>query len=153
MENIKSAVMAVCIVSAVKCLIGSITAVSKLKNQIGMLLNLLLAVVMISPFVNGLSDFELPEISDYELTGYDYSDDIYASALAEQTAMNVESVLIQQISSAGIQCEKINAEINISPDYSISISRVTVTSEDFEVVAEIIRKSLGDETEVINVTD
>lgn len=153
MENIKFAVMAVCIVSAVKCLIGSITAVSKLKNQIGMLLNLLLAVVMISPFVNGLSDFELPEISDYELTGYDYSDDIYASALAEQTAMNVESVLIQQISSAGIQCEKINAEINISPDYSISISRVTVTSEDFEAVAEIIRKSLGDETEVINVTD
>lgn len=152
MENVKSAVMAVCIVSAAKCLIGNIASASKLKNQLAMVLNLLLAVVMISPFVNGISEFELPEISDYELE-YDYSSDIYAEVLVEQTAMNIESVLMEQILSAGIPCEKIEAEINISPDYSISISRVTVTSEDFQAAVEIIRKSLGDGTEVVNVID
>lgn len=152
MENVKSAVMAVCIVSAAKCLIGNIASASKLKNQLTMVLNLLLAVVMISPFVSGISGFELPQISDYELE-YDYSGDIYAEVLVEQTAMNIESVLIGQIAAAGIPCEKIEAEINISPDYSISISRVTVTSEDFQAAAEIIRKSLGDGTEVVNVID
>ncbi len=152
MENVKSAVMAVCIVSAAKCLIGNIASASKLKNQLAMVLNLLLAVVMISPFASGISGFELPEISDYELE-YDYSGDIYAEVLAEQTAANIESVLMEQISTAGIPCEKIEVEINISPDYSISISRVTVTSEDFQAAAEIIRKSLGDGTEVVNVID
>lgn len=152
MENVKSAVMAVCIVSAAKCLIGNIAAASKLKNQLAMILNLLLAVVMISPFVSGISGFELPEISDYELE-YDYSGDIYAEVLVKQTAMNIESVLMEQISAAGIPCEKIEVEVNISPDYSISISRVTVTSEDFQAAAEIIRKSLGDGTEVLNVID
>ena len=149
MENVKSAVMAVCIVSAVKCLIGNITAVSKLKNQLAMILNLLLAVVMLSPFASGISGFELPEISDYELE-YDYSGDIYAETLAKQTAENIESILTEQILSAGISCEKIKAEVNISPDYSIFISRVTVTSEDFQAVAGIIRQSLGDGTEVVN---
>lgn len=152
MENVKSAVMAVCIVSATKCFIGNIASASKLKNQLAMILNLLLAVVMISPFASGISEFELPEISDYELE-YDYSGDIYAKVLVEQTAMNIESVLMEQISSAGIPCEKIEVGINISPDYSISISRVTVTSKDFEAVAEIVRKSLGDGTEVVNVID
>lgn len=152
MENVKSAVMAVCIVSAAKCLIGSIASASKLKNQLAMILNLLLAVVMISPFVSGISGFELPEISDYELE-YDYSGDVYAQVLAQQTAMNIESVLIEQLAAVGIPCEKIEVGINISPDYSISISRVTVTSEDFQAAAEIIRKSLGDGTEVVNVID
>ncbi len=59
-----------------------------------MILNLLLAVLMISPVVNGILVFELPGISDYELE-YDYSDDVYAAVLVQQTAENVESVLIE----------------------------------------------------------
>lgn len=152
MENIKSAVMAVCIVSAVKCLIGNISAVSKLKNQLSMILNLLLALVMISPFASGISEFELPEISDYTID-YDYTNDVYAEILVQETESNIEAVLMEQITASGIICEKIDVEVNISPDYSISINRVTVTSEDFQAVSEIIRKSLGDGTEVINVAD
>lgn len=152
MENVKSAVMAVCIVSAVKCLIESISGASKLKNQLAMLLNLLLAIVMISPFVSGILGFELPEISGYEFE-YDYSDDAYAQALADETADNIAGVLAEQIASAEIPCEKIEVAVNISPDYSISISSVTVTSEDFQAVSEIVRKSLGDGTEVVNAID
>lgn len=152
MENVKSAVMAVCIVSAVKCLIESVSGASKLKNQLAMVLNLLLAVVMITPFVSGISGFELPEISEYEFE-YDYSGDVYAQALADETADNIAGVLAEQIASAGIPCEKIEVAVNISPDYSISISSVTVTSEDFQAVAEIVRKSLGDGTEVVNAID
>ncbi|MDE7363673.1 MAG: hypothetical protein K2N27_02105 [Ruminococcus sp.] len=150
MENIKSAVMAVCIVSAVKCIIGNIASASKLKNQLEMMMKLLLAIVMISPFASGISSFELPDISDYSFSAYDYSDDIYSEALIKQSAENIESVLIGQITASGISFEKIKVEVNISADYSIFINRVTVTSEDFEAVAEIVRNSLGNETEVVN---
>lgn len=153
MDNVKSAVMAVCVVSAAKCLIGNIASASKLKSQIEIIMNLLLAVVMLSPFVSGTSGFELPEITDYQLADYDYSYDIYASALAEKTSENIESVLIQQITAAGVSFEKIEVEVNISPDYSISINRVTVTSQEFQAAADIITSSLGSETEVINGTD
>ncbi|MDE7104398.1 MAG: hypothetical protein K2O36_00795 [Ruminococcus sp.] len=153
MENIKSAVVAVCVISAIKCIIGSVASVSKLKNQIAMIMNLLLAVFIISPFVHGFSEFEMPDISDYSITNYDYSDDIYASFLKSQTAENIESVLSQQLSAVGIYCDKIEVEVNISADYSISINKVTVTSEDFEAAALIVKSSLGTETEVINGTD
>lgn len=153
MEDIKSAVMAVCIISAAKCIIGNIASASKLKNQIGMIMNLLLAVFIISPFVHGFSDFEMPDISVYNITDYDYSNDMYASVLANQTAENIESVLSQQLSALGIYCDKIEVEVNISADYSISINKVTVTSEDFEAAALIVKGSLGTETEVINGTD
>lgn len=153
MENIKSAVVAVCIISAVKCIIGSVASASELKNQIAMIMNLLLAVFIISPFVHGFSEFEMPDISAYSITDYDYSDDIYASVLASQTSENIESVLSQQLSAVGIYCDKIEVEVNISADYSISINKVTVTSEDFEAAALIVKSSLGTETEVINGTD
>lgn len=153
MENIRSAVTAVCVVSAVKCIVGSISSVSKLRNQITMLMNLLLAFFIISPFVQGFSEFEMPDISDYSITDYNYSDDIYALSLAEQTAENIESVLIQQLSAVGIYCDKIEVDVNISADYSIFINKVTVAAEDFESAALIIKSSLGTETEVINGTD
>lgn len=148
MDGMKTAVMAICAVSAVKCVIGSIAEASKMKNQIAVLMDLMLAVVMISPVVSGIKNFSLPEINTMDLAEYGYSDELYTRALAEQTAHNVESVLMEQLGAAGIVCSKIDAEVNISDDLSISITKVTVTSEDFAAAAEVIRSSLGEETEV-----
>lgn len=148
MDGMKTAVMAICAISAVKCVIGSIAEASKMKNQIAVLMDLMLAVVMISPVVSGIKNFSLPEISTVDLAEYGYSDELYTNALAEQTARNVESVLMEQLVAAGIICSKIEAEVNISEDLSISITKVTVTSEDFAAAAGIIRSSLGEETEV-----
>ena len=41
-------------------------------------------------------------------------------------------------------------DVNISEDNSISISKVTVSAEDFAAASEIIRNCLGSETEVEN---
>lgn len=114
------------------------------------MLDLILAVVMLLPIVNGFREFSFPEISDYRMAEYDSTDDVYAASLIAQTEKNVEDVLMEQIMAAGIPCEKIEAEVNIFADHSISITKVTVTSEDFEAASEIVKNSLGSETEVIN---
>ncbi|MDE5764291.1 MAG: hypothetical protein K2N49_02190 [Ruminococcus sp.] len=149
MENIKTAVIAVCGISAVRCIIGGISSSAKLKNNVMMILNIMLAVVMSAPFLNGCSEFEIPEFSGYSLD-YDYSQDKYAQKLCETTAENISEILEQQFSSSGIYCEKILVEVNISAEYSISISRVMIITEDFEAAALIVKSCLGAETEVVN---
>ena len=150
MESVRAAVIAVCTISAVKNIIGSIAAASKLKCQITLMLDLILAVVLLLPIVNGFKEFSFPEISDYQMAEYDSSNDVYADSLKMQTKKNVEDVLSEQMTAVGISCEKIDVEVNIFADHSISITKVTVTSEDFEAAAEIVKNSLGSETEVIN---
>lgn len=150
MEKVRSAVMAVCAVSAARCVVGSIVSASRLKNQVMMIMNLMLGAVMLAPFAGGFSEFSLPDIGNYKLPDYDYYGDPYAEALVYQTSENISAVLAQQLESSGITFEKIVTEVNISADYSISISSVTVTSGDFESAAEIVKSSLGRETEVIN---
>lgn len=150
METVKSAVMAVCAVSAARCVIGNIVSASKLKNQVALILNLLLAVTMFTPFAQGFSGFNMPDISSYEFGAYDYSGDPYAEALVRQTEENISAVLGQQLSGAGIKYSELVIDVNISADYSISINSVTVTTEDFEAASLILKSCLGNETEVIN---
>ena len=57
---------------------------------------------------------------------------------------------MQQIEAAGIKCEKIETEVNISETNSISISSVTIRADNFEAAAKVVRNSLGAETEVYN---
>ena len=148
--EIKAAVLSVCVISAVKFIIGQTAGGLKMKDQLKTMLDILLAVVLITPFVNGVFHFELPEISAYEFEYSDTQQEIYNKALAQQTAGNVEDILSQQISAAGIELKNISAEVNISSDGSISITKVTVTTEDFEAASVIVKNSIGWETEVIN---
>ena len=148
--DIKAAVLAVCAVSAAKSLIGQTSGSVKMKGQLRLILDILLALVITAPFVSGFADFSLPDISAYELSDSSYAQELYDCALAERTASNVSDILTEQLAAAGIGCGKITAEVNILSDGSISISRVTVNTEDIEGAAEVIHNTLGDETEVVN---
>lgn len=149
MDEIKAAVGAVCAVSAVRCVIGNITSAARLKKQVMMIMDLLLAIVMAAFFMKGCSSFELPEIAVYEYEYEEYGN-AYEETLESQVSANICQVLQQQLEAAGISCEKIEAEVNISSDNSIYINRVTVISGDFQAASEIIKASLGTETEVVN---
>ena len=70
--------------------------------------------------------------------------------IKKQTEKNISDVLAEQISAAGINCGEILTEVNISEDFSISINRVTVKTDDFFGAERIIRETLGSSTEVIN---
>ena len=60
--DIKAAVLAVCAVSAAKSLIGQTAGSVKMKGQLRLILDILLALVITAPFVSGFADFSLPDI-------------------------------------------------------------------------------------------
>ncbi|MBR3759605.1 MAG: hypothetical protein IKK47_01235 [Ruminococcus sp.] len=150
MEQIKSSVIAVCTVSAAICIIESLVSGTRLKNQMKMILNLVLISAAAAPFLKDGLDFDFSGFSLNHSLDYSHSQDMYNEELRRQTSYNVSSVLLQQINAAGIQCEKIETEVNISEDGSISITKVTLKTDNFKDAAEIVRSSLGNETEVVN---
>ena len=149
MEGFTTAVRTVCLVSAGIFLIESIAGGTNLKKQMEIILKLVLAVVIIEPFVGGNIEFDLSgiETGGSDISGYA---EIYDNELARQTGENISNVLMTQLKAAGIAVEKIRTDVNISTDGSISINKVIVETEEPEAAARLIRNSLGQETEVIN---
>jgi len=150
MGDFTEAVRTVCFVSVGICLIGKISGATKLKAQLEFIFKLILAVVIVSSFFSGDIEFDLSDIKGLCVAeSTDYSG-IYENELARQTGENISDVLMSQLRAAGITVEKIRTEVNISEDGSISINKVIVEAEEPEAAADLIRNSLGQETEVIN---
>ncbi len=149
MEEFRNSVITVCIVTAASAILGNLVSGTRLKNQIQLMLDLVIAIAVITPFTKGGSP-ALPELNDIDTPDYSYSQELYNEELKRQTSENVRDVLMQQIQAAGINCVQLEVLVNISEDGSISISRVIVSSDSFEAAAEIIRNSLGADTEVLN---
>ena len=150
MEGLNSAVRAICAVSAVMCVVEALAGGTRLKGQLRLILDLILALVLTAPIVKGGMEFELPVIDQADLSAYGYSQEVYLAQVKAQSEENIASVLAEQISGAGIACENVSVEVNISPDLSIDISKVELKTDSFSQAAEVVRSSLGAETEVVD---
>ncbi len=149
-NDILSAVRSVCYVSGGIYLIRLITDGTRLKKQAAFVIKLVFAVVFVSVVTNCCMKFEFPEIVSYEATDYSFEAEKYRNEVAEKAAENISDILFNQLKAAGIDVKELQTEVNISENGSIDISRVIVSSADSTAAAELIRKSLGQETEVIN---
>lgn len=150
MEDLKNAVMAVCIVSAGVCMIENMVSGTRLKTQMKFLLNITVVTVLVASFTKGGIAFEMPDFTAYSQPEYENSQEIYNNEICRQTAENVSSVLYEKITSAGINCTEINTEVNISDDNSIFINKVIISTDDFGSAVEIVRNTIGSDTEVVN---
>lgn len=150
MDNIKGIVSALCFVSAGIYGIRNIVSDTALSQKVEVILKMIFAVILISPFINGTFSFEMPVLSEYELSDYSFSQDEYESELIRLSSENISQVLSEQIAASGTVCEKVKAEINISEEGSIIISKVIVEADDFEKAADVVKSCLGEATEVVN---
>ena len=150
MDDFKSAAAAVCMVSAGICAVRGLVSGTSLRGKVEMILKMVFAIVLLAPVVGGCKDAELPRLGSYELSEYGYSMELYNAELAKQAKDNLTAVLVQQMEANGVECGKIEVDVNISADGGISISRVTVSVDDFDRAAEIIRNCLGSGTEVVD---
>ncbi|MDE6427097.1 MAG: hypothetical protein K2K89_13330 [Ruminococcus sp.] len=150
MEDLKNAVMAVCIISAGVCMIENMVSGTRLKSQMKFLLNLTVVTVLVASFTKGGIAFEMPDFPAYSQQNYATSQEIYNDEICRQTAENISSVLSEQLTASGINCTEIHTEVNISDDNSIFISKVIISADDFIAAAEIVRNIIGSDTEVVN---
>ena len=148
-----ASVRSMCCVSAGIYLLRLITDGTRLKDQAAFVLKLVFAVVFATAVIKGYREFRLPEISGYEVSDYSTAAEIYRNEVAKKAAENISDILYSQLKAAGIDIKEIKTEVNISEDGSIDISRVIISSADPAAAEELIRKSLGQGTEVINGTD
>lgn len=152
-DNILTAVRNICCVSVGIYLLRLITDGTRLKKQAAFVLKLIFAVVFAAVVIKGCKEFRLPEISKYEKHDYSASAEMYRNEVERKASENISDILYSQLKAAGIDIKDLQTEVNISEDGSIDISRVIISSADPAAAAELIRKSLGQETEVINGTD
>ena len=150
MESFVTAVRAVCFTAVGVCIVRSITDGTRLRGHADMLLKLIFATTLAVSFAEGISDFEMPDLSSIESGTQSYSMELYQREVSKQIAENISSVLIEQMHAAGIKTDKIITDVNISEDGSININRVIISTSDFVASARIVRDSIGQETEVIN---
>ncbi|MBQ8960803.1 MAG: hypothetical protein IJ071_06245 [Ruminococcus sp.] len=150
MEGLNSAVRALCAVSAGICMVEALAGGTKLRAQLRLILDLILALVLTAPFVSGGLDFRLPAVNEADLSAYGYSQEAYLAQMRAQSEENIASVLAEQIAAAGISCEKVSVEADISPDMSIYITKVELETDSFSEAAQVVKSSLGAETEVVN---
>lgn len=150
MEEIGNAVKTVCIVSGAICIIECMVSGTRFRNQIKLILSLIFVIVLISPIIRGNFDTDIIDIESYFNIDYSESEDKYIEELKKQTEANISEVLMEQIRASGIKCEEIKVSVNISEANSISINSITVSADNYEDAAEVIRSSLGAETEVRN---
>ena len=150
MEHFRSSVTAAAVAAAAVCLVENLVSGTRLRKQMKLLLDAVFAIAVLVPFTGRSAALELPEISNIPQPDSSFALEVYNESLCKTAAENVGAVLCEQLGAAGIACEKLDIDINISADGSISISRVTVSADDFEAAGEIIRNSLGSETEVID---
>ncbi|MBE6857370.1 MAG: hypothetical protein E7500_08135 [Ruminococcus sp.] len=151
MEEIKTAVKTVCILTVSICMTEYLTSWTRLKNQMKYILNGIFILIFTVLVINTVSSVQLPSLEDYaEIQSTYDSNELYISEIKAQTEANITLVLQQQLDSYGIKYENIETTVNISETNSISISKVTVTAEDYKSAERIIKNSLGEETEVIN---
>lgn len=150
MEEFKASVLVVCTVSAGICIVENLVSGTGLKNQMKLLLRLIFAVVIVTPFIRGSFRLELPELDDFDAADYEYSQELYREELCSQMSESISRVLLEQLTAAGIGCSEIVTEVNISDENSIYISRVIVSTDNFEAAKAVIVNNLGSETEVVN---
>lgn len=150
MSEFGTIIKSICILSGAIFLVEGLTSGTRFRTQMRFLLNLLFIIVIAAPVLKGTLSIELPELDEYKLPEFSDQQELYDDEVLRITAENIEAVLMQQLEAAGINCTGITAEINISETNSISISSVTVSADDFNAAAEVIRSSLGADTEVYN---
>ena len=150
METLKSSVIAMCALSAVSFMIEYLAGGTKLKDQMRFMIKLVTIIAVLLPFIKSGANMELPEITSGNAYYDENTIEIYNEELRRQTSYNVSEVLLEQIRSRNIDCSKIETYVNILEDGSITISKVTIIADDFKGAEKIVKKCLGEETEVVN---
>lgn len=123
---------------------------TKLRDQAATVLKMVLFIAIGSVIINAVKHTELPDLTALDVQSENTVSQVYDREMKRQVSDNIAGVLVSQLEAAGIRTSELEVYVNISEDGSISINKVVISSDDTEGAAAVIRRSLGEETEVVN---
>ncbi len=91
MESLKNSVIAVCAVSAAICIIESLVSGTRLKNQMKLILNLVLITAAAAPFFKGGFHIDLSGSGSFGSADYGYSQETLLSGSAHSFLTHCDS--------------------------------------------------------------
>ncbi len=149
MENIKSAVLAACMVSAGVGMLSALSPGGALGRQMKWIVSLLFAVCLAVP----LHNTELPTLDLLAEQEINAQNELAEEQLREQimaeTRKKLEYALKQALSEQGIRCDSLSAELHIDETGCIHISKVTAVCSDFAGANALLADLLGKEAEIV----
>ena len=137
MEEMKQAVVSICLLSTGVSACLLICPDTSLQKQVKFLISLLCIVSLILPFRN----LQIPD--SLEAIQQTHAD----TSMQEVTEASVEKALEAVLQQNGISCTEIKASVHIDDSQCISISDVEVTCDDFQNAVRILKELLGEEVQ------
>lgn len=149
MEQLRAAVLAVCMLSAAVGLITLIRPGRVLERQVRFLVSLLFVVSLTAPFLHMEVPSSLGELQAREAQAH--ADAITAEMEAQmlaQTQMLAADALQELLAAQGITCEEITVQAHIGENGSIYLSEVSVRCDDFAGASGVLTDALGEEVSI-----
>lgn len=130
MEQIKQWAVNICITLIVTGVFSMLIPQGNMEKVMRFAVSTFFLCCLLLPFFTGLPELEW----EWEIETYSAAADPLESTVKEQlqalSERNVERVVREMLENAGITAEKIEADIHISEENSVSISRVTVVLKE-----------------------
>ena len=152
METFRAVSLTACFLGIVISVFNSLYPSEKFAGQLKIIFSLIFILSLIKPIVSGR--LELPEIAEAAAASSDYyeslggkADDYFVRSAENNISAAVESILHEN----GIYPEEVETSINISENYSISISEVKIELEnaaDAETARRCVSEQIGNNAAV-----
>ncbi len=149
MEQMKTAVLSACMLSAAVGIISLIRPGKALERQIRFLVSILFVICLAAPvmqieFPSDLGVFAEEQAQQHE--------EMLTAGMEEQLLKEVthctEQALIEKLASEGISCTKMKATLYIDEEECIYCSDIEAECDDFAGACAVLEEVLGEEVNI-----
>lgn len=147
MDSLKEMIVSVCTLSLVIGIVHAIKPGEKFEKQIRLFTACLFLMAVLSPVLDISKNSE----PDWSYEAAENTEELYEAADEETIAIaeeELEAALLQELAHQSIPCSRIEAEMNILEDMSISITSVSAVSTRPDEAKEALKELLGEEVNI-----
>ena len=147
MDSIKEMIVSICTLSLVIGIVHAIKPGEKFEKQIRLFTACLFLMAVLSPVL----DISRNPEHDWSYEAGENTQELYEAADEETLILaeeELEAALMQELAHQSIPCSRIDAEMNILEDMSISITSVSAASTKPEEAEKALRELLGEDVNI-----
>lgn len=153
METIRQWAVSICITLVATAIFSMLIPKGNMEKVMKFMLSIFFISCLLAPFLGGMPQIDLAAEAA-ELTNYTAINEQMQDQIRQLSEANLCRAIDEMLQQEGYQAKKVEAEVNILEDDSISITNITVTLEQTEEknvqrVREFVEKQTAIHTQII----